>query len=655
MRDHDDDSQQTPNPFRRRPVGRFLRRRRRLVARRLRRATRPLRAIGRVFGRGADSLARGLEDQFRRVGRGAGHQWRRLGRRVPVDSVRRQVSSLKDTAARSVDDLTFSVREHTTHSSWMRRLRARLAAIGTRIRYTWLDFLAWAERSWFTRVITAPLRWLTRASHTIGDFMVGWVWTRQYRHLLFGIPAILLVMPLAYCAVRLPFYTPQAKARHYRRAANEALAAADYNSAELYFRKLAQLGDVHEQVTWRAALLAEEQGELDEAYRQMRQIAPLNEPGMPEAHLWIAQRITFGDLESDNPQAQELIEQHVRHAMARQSAEPIMNVLLARVYFSTGRLEEAESLLDKTRLTDLPWRARVGAADLYAQLGQLERGRALASGAVAHFNDQQLAGAELTVDDYLSWAAAVELEGHTGEAVEVLFTALEAKESDAGDEATTTSEADAASQRLHEAIADLGMAHFDNYPVRSTKDWDARLQLLERLLPVLPDPEPALQRLVQLTMLPEVSERAEGALQIQQQAGPLPAAVEKTRGDVAIIKGDLDEAREHYQLAVDRDPNTHSALNNLAYLMANREPIDLQQAMTLADRAVELEPENPHYLETRGQILIQLGRWPDAVADLTIALNGMPTKREIHTSLARAYEELGEHETARLHAAQAGE
>jgi tetratricopeptide (TPR) repeat protein len=658
MRDDDNDSfQETPNPFRRGGVGWRLQRRIGQAVMLLHRATRPLRHGVHWLGRGAGLLARGAEDYLMHFGGSLERRWHRLTRRVPLDAVRRQVSSLQDSAARSVDDLTHSVREHTTHATWMRRLRARIAALAQRTGHAWIRFVIWAERSWLTRVLTAPLRWAARAGYTVVDFLIGWIATRQYRHLLFGIPAIVLVMPLAYCAVRLPFYTPEAKARHYRRAASEALAAGDHPSAELYFRKLAQLGDVHEQVTWRAALLAEEKGELDDAYRQLQQIAPLEEPGLPEAHLWIAQNISAGKLESGNPRATELVERHLHHAMARQAGDPTLNVWLARIYFSSGRREECRELLDATRVADLPWRARVGAADLYAQLGQLERARFFAHGALAYFDEQQRSGGALTVDDYLSWAAAAELEGETSRAIDVLIAALETPEAagaedDADDERPALTEAD--KQRLRTAVAELGLAHFDYFQIERPEDWDLRLAFLERLLPVLPDPEPGLQRLVQLTLLPEVAERAERMIAAHEAAGPLPAAVEKTRGDVAIINGRWDDAREHYRRAVERAPTQHAALNNLAYLMGHQEPRDLEQAITLANQAVALEPENPHYLETRGQLLVELERWQEAVADLTLALNGMPTKREIHASLARAYEQLGEHETAQLHAAQSG-
>ena len=65
-------------------------------------------------------------------------------------------------------------------------------------------------------------------------------------------------------------------------------------------------------------------------------------------------------------------------------------------------------------------------------------------------------------------------------------------------------------------------------------------------------------------------------------------------------------------------------------------------------------PSNPHYRETRGQILLQLEHWRDAATELEIALNGMPDSKPIHQSLAIAYEKLGRSEAARMHRQLAG-
>jgi Flp pilus assembly protein TadD len=83
--------------------------------------------------------------------------------------------------------------------------------------------------------------------------------------------------------------------------------------------------------------------------------------------------------------------------------------------------------------------------------------------------------------------------------------------------------------------------------------------------------------------------------------------------------------------------------------MCRTEPIDLEQGLALANRAIEIEPTNAEYRDTRGQILLKLGRWAESVADLEVALNGMPDDPSIHQSLALAYDRLGKPALAEFH------
>ncbi|MCA9168250.1 MAG: hypothetical protein KDB23_11300, partial [Planctomycetales bacterium] len=111
-------------------------------------------------------------------------------------------------------------------------------------------------------------------------------------------------------------------------------------------------------------------------------------------------------------------------------------------------------------------------------------------------------------------------------------------------------------------------------------------------------------------------------------------------------------ARSWYSRAVEIDPKQDAAVNNLAYLTAHSDPVDLDVALQLANQAVELDPDNSHYRETRGQILILLQQWQAAIDDLTKAVNGMPTKWQIHESLSTAYAKTGNPTLAKAHAEQ---
>ncbi len=129
----------------------------------------------------------------------------------------------------------------------------RLSRVGRLLEFR-LAVLIVAAARWLGRALTAlvpdPLRrrlahlgsGLSRRLDVLGAFLGHWFHTRQYVLLIGGLPAVLFALPLVYCAVSLPFYGQAAKAQRYRRAAQEALQAKDLAAANLYYRKLTQLG-----------------------------------------------------------------------------------------------------------------------------------------------------------------------------------------------------------------------------------------------------------------------------------------------------------------------------------------------------------------------------------------------------------------------------
>jgi len=75
----------------------------------------------------------------------------------------------------------------------------------------------------------------------------------------------------------------------------------------------------------------------------------------------------------------------------------------------------------------------------------------------------------------------------------------------------------------------------------------------------------------------------------------------------------------------------------------------MERALSAVNQALAIRPDEFRYRETRGQIMLRLGRWQAAVEDLEYAANGVPDSRQIHLSLAKAYDALGHEHLARVH------
>jgi Flp pilus assembly protein TadD len=83
-------------------------------------------------------------------------------------------------------------------------------------------------------------------------------------------------------------------------------------------------------------------------------------------------------------------------------------------------------------------------------------------------------------------------------------------------------------------------------------------------------------------------------------------------------RGNVGAAEHCLVSALRIDPNHHAALNQLACIVGDRRQFDA--AVTLALRAVQLEPQNPAYLGNLGNALFRLDRYHDAARAIMTAL-----------------------------------
>lgn len=83
------------------------------------------------------------------------------------------------------------------------------------------------------------------------------------------------------------------------------------------------------------------------------------------------------------------------------------------------------------------------------------------------------------------------------------------------------------------------------------------------------------------------------------------------KGDLFYTSGDESEAFKMYRVALGYYPDYAPALNNYAYYLSVKGR-SLTKALKMSKRSVELEPDNPNYLDTYGWLLHQKGRDAEA-------------------------------------------
>ncbi len=482
------------------------------------------------------------------------------------------------------------------------------------------------------RVLSWPIRFSFRIMAVLADFVVAWLWTRNYRSLLLGIPAFVLCLPLAVCLVRIPLYAADARARHYQRAAFEAIRNREHAKADLLFRKLTQMGVDRPAVIYSEASVLAEEGDLQTAFEKMQSIAPLDEGGFAAAHFWIAQATYSRIVSVPEDERMDLAERHLRHVLNQFPSELMATRLMADIMREAGRYDEGAILLkDITGRRSSP-SEQTRLARSYWKWGKLNTARELALLASDGFRQRNDGGELLDSDDFLHWLAAEEILGRSLHGLEVLGMALQTNTYD-----DVLTQAEKIAFRFLTVNWEAG-------------DYELWLDGAERALQIEP-----IQESVQLHVLttasrnPSIAPRVRDLIVPFIESGRASPKVEKLVADLSMVSGNYSLAREDYERILKRDETNLKVANNLAWIYSHVEPVDLVRGLELANQAVGVAPNNASLRETRAQILIKLKRWHAAVDDLEIALNGLPDYYPIHDALSECFKHLNQPELADAH------
>jgi tetratricopeptide (TPR) repeat protein len=376
----------------------------------------------------------------------------------------------------------------------------------------------------------------------------------------------------------------------------------------------------------------------------MRELAPSNATGHPRAHYWVAKSILQGRI-SPEGQGTELLIHHLERALASHHDRLSSLMLLASIRRDAGDLERsAEHLADVVSARP---EMRLPLAVLYRQLGDTYLERREIKAALKHFR-QQLDADEDDVEARIYLSQAVALGGDFEQAEALLLMGLKRAATQTGrDDHTPETMADA---RLDGAVLDLYLAWYQALGQRPGVTVTDRLEILAKALERSPKNAAIIKALAALANEPgDPGKTARDLLEAYPDGEQIPPAASFVLGTLAAQRGDFADAEKHLEIARTKMPRDPALLNNLAWVVAHLEPPQLDRALQLADDAQKLAPGHPEIMETRGNILVGLERWSEALTDLEIALQQIPDRPGIHEQLGIVYEQLGNPELAKRH------
>jgi tetratricopeptide (TPR) repeat protein len=457
---------------------------------------------------------------------------------------------------------------------------------------------------------------------SILDFLWHWFSSRSHRQLLKCIPAFLLASPLIYFLVKIPFFSGSI-VREYRSAATEALQNEELATADLYLKKVELLGGESVQQMFARAIMASKNGKYDEALAIMNELAPDASVGIGEAHLWIANALLFEKLNVAKESEQALIEHHLKSAYERlpNSIETVH--LLSVFYKSTNQTDEALTVLGSIAPSDMSAVNIAKIAWMYNQWGQHERSLEYARLATEKFEHD--ADERDQPDEFFWWSKANFLHRKPLDVLAPLVTGLEI----APDEQLATSLRELSQRFLRSSSQISDWREIAEYLLKSCDDEQIQLEITSKLM--------------------NSNSFNEAFSAIKPFAPKLKPSALSVVGDGLTAHGEYSTAKSVYRRVLEMNPKDSQVANNLAWLLAQGEPADLEPALAYSNQAIELQPNDAEMRETRGQILLKLKRWDEATADLTIALNSLSNNSGIHAALAECYAATGRTKLAQIH------
>jgi tetratricopeptide (TPR) repeat protein len=103
----------------------------------------------------------------------------------------------------------------------------------------------------------------------------------------------------------------------------------------------------------------------------------------------------------------------------------------------------------------------------------------------------------------------------------------------------------------------------------------------------------------------------------------------------------MSEAEPEFRRLIGDKPDDAPALNYLGYSFADR-GTKLDEAKTLIERALVIEPTNAAYQDSLGWVLFKLGRSTEAARELAVAAQNLPDDDEVWGHIAETRETLGD-------------
>ncbi|QDV65954.1 tetratricopeptide repeat protein [Crateriforma conspicua] len=478
-----------------------------------------------------------------------------------------------------------------------------------------------------TWILSLPGRLFSGLGHsaqTLMDFLASS--RRSPKDLLLAVPAMLALVAVM-AATAMGHSKQSGNGQRYWIRGNQLLQDGDHAAAQDMLRKALGGDNINRRdVVFSLARAYEDAGDAQRADALMESLATVGTAGHPSAHRYLA--IRTARQVAATKQVDDLVawQWHLSHA--DQPESPELQKSWGYYYLIAGDLESSADHFRRAAEDDPSMWLQV--AEIQARMNDMDAVRVSLATARQQLEKQFLKD-PANNQNRLLYATSLFYIGDLPNAERLLKQGIDQQEDDAS---------------FRKLLAAVFVRMFD---VEAAGDGGIgkAFRYLAYALQYDPGYQPALQRLV--TVARSSPDRLDISRKIMRKLiadGEASAMGHFALGSLEWIAGNQDLAKLNMTQAITLDPKLAVVANNLAYLMAQEESPDLDSALNLADQAVDAEPGNADFLDTRAMVHKQRGDMAAAAADYQRALESSTNPNPIRMELAEIYDQLGDPEMA---------
>lgn len=519
----------------------------------------------------------------------------------------------------------------STIRSSQRKLRAISSTCGK--IFSFREEQGTGYKSTSQSVIAPPvfsLRYPWYLTRQFFSFFLRFIESRSFIPLLQGTPA--LIATVSVCATLLLAPTPQQQLGSVVAKMQALQDDQQFEGAEWYGRKALLLDPANENRRYSHALLLDNLGRTEECNTMMANLA--NSSKYVPAIEWLCQR-----------EFERIRENAFRDTSSDELILHWLNVILQQ----QPRKVEANFLLGSLHLARRRFSTAIPPLVIVAEDGP-QFGPGLIALASAYNGNQQLSLAQRFAGRA---ADAFEAERRTRPSDESLLMqsvqalTLAARESKAIVQVDEYLKLDSSKLKQMRWLQGDVYAAWTRRRMQeeagSAQGLAEAAQLVFRGLAIAPGNPRVVEQLAVVACDPEmIDDDFEAKLLNALDAGAPPAMIHFILGTRQLLQNRAAEAEKHFSIAQEQQQAMPGLLNNLAEVMMLDESPDVQQALTLVEKAIDLMPNQPHFFDTRGKIHLHEGEFLKAIADFERVLVEKELRSGAHEKLAEAYAGIGD-------------